>query len=182
MKKTIIASAIALAAISGVANAAGNADAGTFDLNFSGTVSTTTCALEPSVGGIPGQNDIALGQTDKNQPGAEIDVVFKPTPASVAACGGAQSNFVMQWSGVGSSFEANGLKAKTGSTASDSYVQIKAVNAATNNSTVANTEKFLYEFDKDKVTGDGLQYKVNLLGGNEVGDMSATAQVNHWYK
>ncbi len=182
MKKTIIASAIALAAISGVANAAGNADAGTFDLNFTGTVSTTTCAIEPSVNGITGKNDIALGQTDKNQPGAEIDVVFKPTAASAAACGGAQSNFVMQWSGVGSSFETGGLKAKAGSLASDSHVQIKAVNAVANNNTVTTVEKTQYEFDKAKVTTDGLQYKVNLLGGTEVGDMSATAQVNHWYK
>lgn len=182
MKKTIIASAIALAAISGVANAAGNADAGTFDLNFTGTVSTTTCAIEPSVNGITGKNDIALGQTDKNQPGAEIDVVFKPTAASAAACGGAQSNFVMQWSGVGSSFETGGLKAKAGSAASDSHVQIKAVNAVSNNNAVTTAEKTQYEFDKAKVTTDGLQYKVNLLGGTEVGDMSATAQVNHWYK
>lgn len=182
MKKTIIASAIALAAISGMANAAGNADAGTFDLNFTGTVSSTTCAIEPSVNGVTGKNDIALGQTDKNQPGAEIDVVFKPTAASAAACGGAQSNFVMQWSGVGSSFETNGLKAKAGSAASDSHVQIKAVNAITNNNVVTTVEKTQYEFDKAKVTTDGLQYKVNLLGGSEVGDMSATAQVNHWYK
>lgn len=182
MKKTIIASAIALAAISGVANAAGNKDAGTFDLNFTGTVSTTTCALEPTVDGITGKTDIALGQADVGKAGEEIDVVFKPTAASAAACGGSQTNFVMQWNGVGSSFETNGLKAKQGSTASDSYVQIKAKNAATNNDTVANAEKFQYEFDKAKVTTDGLQYKVNLLGGQVVGEMSATAQVNHWYK
>lgn len=184
MKKTIIASAIALAAISGVANAAGNAnaDAGTFDLNFTGTVSTTTCALEPSVDGIAGKNDIYLGQTEKNIAGIEKEVTFKPTAASVTACGGAQSNFVMQWSGVGSSFETHGLKAKDDSLASDAHVQIKATNAATNNNTVANAENFQYEFDKAKVTTDGLKYKVNLLGGAQVGDMAATAQVKHWYK
>ncbi|HAP0333706.1 TPA: hypothetical protein IRR18_005344, partial [Escherichia coli] len=71
MKKTLISSVVALAAIvGGAANAAPNANAGTLDLNFSGTVSTTTCALDPSVGGVSGKNTVALGQTNPNTLGA----------------------------------------------------------------------------------------------------------------
>ncbi|CAD5756689.1 fimbrial protein PefA [Escherichia coli] len=181
MKKAIIASAITLAVFSGAANAgAPNLNAGTFDLNFSGTVSATTCALEPTVGGVNGKNDIALGQTNKGVKGEDVDVIFKPTAAAAATCAGT-TDFVMQWNGVGSSFESDGLKAATG-TATDSHVQIKAVNALTENNKVANVEGFQYTFAKDKVTGDGLQYKVALMGGTEVGDMTATAQVKHWYK
>ncbi|HAK5377183.1 TPA: hypothetical protein H1V70_004608 [Salmonella enterica] len=182
MKKTMIASLVALSALaSGMANAA-DPNAGTIDLTFEGTVSTQTCALEPSVNN-QANTKVRLGQTDKTKLGAEIDVVFKPTAASAAACGGATSNFVMQWEGAGkSAFGANGLSAETGSAASDSFVVIKAVNAATNNNTMANTEGFQYEFNKDKVTTDGLQYKVALQGGSVVGDMTAAATVKHWYK
>ncbi|MCQ1639677.1 hypothetical protein [Escherichia coli] len=186
MKKKIIASAIALVTFSGVVNAAPNLNAGTLNLDFSGTVSTTTCALDPTVNGISGKNEIALGQTEKGTKGIEVDVVFKPTAASATACAGAASDFVMQWGGVGSNFESKkGLKAKDGSTASDAYVQIKAVNAKAdgNNNLMADTDNFQYTFAKDKVSlAEGLKYKVNLLGGQTVGDMTATAQVNHWYK
>ncbi|ECW0471768.1 TPA: hypothetical protein R4G84_002877 [Salmonella enterica subsp. enterica serovar Mississippi] len=183
MKKTVIASVVALSALaSGMANAAPNANAGTMDLNFSGTVSTTTCALDPVVNGINGKNDIALGQTEINTKGVDVEVVFKPTAASAASCAGAQSDFVMQWEGVGSAFEANGLKAAAGSKASDSFVQIQATNAKTNNNTMASSEGFQYEFDKDTVAGDGLKYNVALMGGAQVGDMTATAKVQHWYK
>ncbi|HGG6427545.1 TPA: hypothetical protein ACJG67_004120 [Salmonella enterica subsp. enterica serovar Kottbus] len=182
MKKTMIASVVALTAlVSGVANAAPNANAGTMDLNFSGTVSTTTCALDPVVNGLNGKNDIALGQTDINTKGADVEVVFKPTAASSAACAGAASDFVMQWDGIGSTFEANGLKAASGA-ASDAHVQIKATNAKTNNNILASNDGFQYEFDKATVTTDGLKYNVALMGGALVGDMTAAAKVQHWYK
>ncbi len=181
--KTVIASVVALSAfISGMANAAPNANAGTIDLNFSGTVSTTTCALDPVVNGISGKNDIRLGQTDINTKGADIEVTFKPTAASATACAAATSDFMMVWEGVGSSFGTSGLAAKTGSLASDSFVQIKATNAKVNNNTLASTERFPYEFDKATVVGDGLKYNVALMGGSQVGDMTASAKVQHWYK
>ncbi len=184
MKKSIIASVIALAAFSGAANAANaapDANAGTIDLNFSGTVSTTTCALDPTVGGITGKNDIALGQTELNTKGADIEVIFKPTAASAAACNAATNDFVMQWEGVGSSFENQGLKAATGA-ASDSHVQIQATNAKTSNNTIAESDGFQYEFTSAEMKANGLKYKVALMGGSQVGDMTATAQVKHWYK
>lgn len=182
MKKTIIASVVALViAASGMANAApADKNAGTFDLNFAGTVSAVTCALEPTVDGVQGKNDIQLGQTEPTQKGQDISVVFKPTAAAAATCANATNNgFVMQWSGVGGKFDSNGLKAASGA-ADDAYVQITAVNAQ--NNVMANAENFQFIFDNSKVTGDGLQYKVNLLGGTKVGDMTATAQVKHWYK
>ncbi len=179
MKKTIIASVIALA--SGVAHAAPDANAGTIDLNFIGTVSTTTCALEPSVGGVSGKNEIQLGQTNPNALGADVEVVFKPTADSAVSCQAGTTDFVMQWEGVGSQIDAKGLKA-SGGQATDAYVQIKATNAKANNNTMATTERFQYEFDSNEVKGDGLKYTMNLMGGQVVGDMSATARVNHWYK
>jgi type 1 fimbria pilin len=183
MKKAIIASiasVIALTMGAGVAHAANNANAGTIDLNFSGTVSTTTCALEPEVGGKNGIMGIQLGQTDKNTKGADIEVVFKPTAAAANACSGT-SNFVMQWNGVGAAFDSHGLKA-SGGAATDSYVLVKATNAQTNNNQQVNADGFQYEFAKDKVTGEGMKYTMNLMGGAEVGDMTAAAQVKHWYK
>ncbi len=182
MKKTLISSVVALAAIvGGAANAAPNANAGTLDLNFSGTVSTTTCALDPSVGGVSGKNTVALGQTNPNTLGADVEVVFKPTTDSVASCNAGNTDFVMQWEGVGSQINANGLQASSGA-ASDSYVQIKATNSKTNVNKMATTERFQYEFEPSVVKGDGLKYTMNLKGGSIVGDMMATARVNYWYK
>ncbi|MCU6343552.1 hypothetical protein KSU16_16195 [Escherichia coli] len=180
MKKAIIASVIALTMGAGVAHAANNANAGTIDLNFSGTVSTTTCALEPEVGGKNGIMGIQLGQTDKNTKGADIEVVFKPTADSATACAAATTDFVMQWDGVGSVFSADGLKA-SGGAATDSYVLVKATNAKVNNNQQVNADGFQYEFSKDDVIS-GLKYTMNLMGGAVVGDMTAAAQVKHWYK
>ncbi|CAD5758952.1 fimbrial protein PefA [Escherichia coli] len=183
MKKAIIASAITLAVFSGAANAAGDLNAGTFDLNFSGTVSTTTCALEPTINGVGGKNDIALGQTDVNTLGKKVDVVFKPTAAGATGCAAnnGANEFIMQWNAVGSSFETAGLKAASGA-AGNSHVQIESVNATTGNGTFITQDGFQFTFPKAAVTGAGLQYKVALMGGDQVGDMTATAQVKHWYK
>ena len=175
MKKAIIASVIALGMGAGVASAAPNANAGTLDLNFEGTVSTTTCALDLDSKNIP------LGQTNPNTKGVDVEIVFKPTPASLASCQAGTTDFVMQWEGKGSSFTSEGLSAASGE-AHDAHVQISATNAKVNNNTMATTEKFQYEFDKDKVVGEGLKYKVALMGGPTVGDMKAAAVVNHWYK
>ena len=180
MKKNIVASVIALIMGVGVAHAANNANAGTIDLGFSGTVSSTTCALVPEVGGKNGVVDIALGQTDKNFKGADIEVTFKPAADSAAACAAATTDFVMQWSGVGSVFSASGLKA-SGGAATDSYVLVKATNAKVNNNKQVNADGFQYEFNKSDVVS-GLKYTMNLQGGAKVGDMTAAAQVKHWYK
>ncbi|HBA3615017.1 TPA: hypothetical protein J5F84_004894 [Escherichia coli] len=188
MKKTIVASVIALAAVAaGAANAAtatGDKTAGTLDLNFVGTVSAVTCALEPSVDGVKSKNDIQLGQVKLGQgnKGEDIIVAFKPTPDSVTSCTHAGGDgFVMQWSGVGVAFDSNGLKATSG-LADDAYVQIASVNSRTPDTMIASDNQQVV-FDNDKVTsGDGLQYKVNLVSGTKVGDMTTTAQVKHWYK
>lgn len=182
MKKAIIASVIALGMGAGVANAAPDKNAGTTDLNFEGTVSATTCALVPEVDGKNGVMDVKLGQTNPNTKGQDVEVVFKPAAASLSSCQAATTDFVMSWEGKGSSFGTNGLAAAAGSTASDSFVQISATNAKVNNNTMATAEKFQYEFAKDTVVGDGLKYNVALMGGNTVGDMTAAATVNYWYK
>lgn len=182
MKKAIIASVIAMAmgAMGSAYAAENNANAGTIDLNFQGTVSDKTCALTPVVNGKTGVMNVQLGQTNKNTKGADIEVVFKPTAESAADCAGATTDFIMQWEGVGSAFEAKGLKASGGS-ATDAYVLVKATNAKTNNSEQVNKNGYQYEFAKDSVV-DGLKYTMNLQGGTVVGDMTAAAQVKHWYK
>ncbi|WP_089644578.1 hypothetical protein [Escherichia coli] len=179
MKKAIIASAVALATLSGAANA-NNAATGIFDLNFVGTVSQNTCALEVD-GAQNNSMTINLEQAKVNSLGKTFEIVFKPTAASAADCAAATTDFVMQWNGVGSQFETGGLKAASGA-AADSHVQIKATNAKTNNNTIVETEGYQYEFTKDNVTGDGLKYEVALMGGSTVGDMTAAATVKHWYK
>lgn len=179
MKKAIIASAVALATLSGAANA-NNAATGIFDLNFVGTVSQNTCALEVA-GAQKNSMTINLEQTTPNAVKKSFEIAFKPTADSAASCAAATTDFVMQWEGVGSRFETGGLKAASGA-AIDSHVQIKATNAKTNNNKIVETEGYQYEFAKDTVTGDGLKYEVALMGGNAVGDMTAAATVKHWYK
>ncbi|WP_097469894.1 hypothetical protein [Escherichia coli] len=182
MKKTIIASVIAFASVAATSVfAAPAANVGTMDLNFSGTVSTTTCGLEATVNGVTGNNNITLGQTNPNTLGVPVDVIFKPTADSKASCQAGVTDFVMQWDGVGSAFENGGLKAARGA-ASDSHVQVKATNAKVNNNVLAEKNGQQYEFGADTVNGEGLKYSVALMGGNVVGDMEATAQVKHWYK
>lgn len=182
MKKAIIASVIAMAmgAMGSAYAANNNADAGTIDLNFQGTVSSKTCALTPVVNGKTGVMNVQLGQTNKGVKGADVEVVFKPTAESVTDCAEATSDFVMQWEGVGSAFETKGLKA-SGGVATDAHVLVKATNAKTNNGAQVDKNGYQYEFAKESVA-DGLKYTMNLLGGSVVGDMTAAAQVKHWYK
>lgn len=180
MKKAIIASAVALATLSGAANA-NNAATGIFDLNFVGTVSQNTCALEVD-GAQNNSMTINLEQTNPNTLGKTFDIVFKPTAASLADCTAATTDFVMQWNGVGSQFGTGGLAPASGA-AADSRVQIKATNAkSANNNKMVETDGEQYEFTKDNVIGDGLKYEVALMGGSTVGDMAAAATVKHWYK
>lgn len=182
MKKAIIASVIAMTMGGmGSAYAAENSlGAGTIDLSFQGTVSSKTCALTPVVNGKTGIMNVQLGQTNKETTGADIEVVFKPTADSAADCADATTDFIMQWDGVGSSFDVHGLKA-SGGVATDAYVLVKATNAKTNNGAHVDRNGYQYEFNKASVA-DGLKYTMNLKGGSKVGDMTAAAQVKHWYK
>lgn len=182
MKKAIIASVIAMTmgAMGSAYAAENNPSSGTIDLSFQGTVSSKTCALTPEVDGKTGVMNVQLGQTNKNTTGADIEVVFKPTADSAADCAGATADFVMQWDGVGSAFGTHGLKA-SGGAATDAYVLVKATNAKTNNDAQVDRNGYQYEFDKASVA-DGLKYTMNLKGGSVVGDMTAAAQVKHWYK
>lgn len=181
MKKSILASVIALGMVSGLAQAAGN------EVQFVGSVVTDTCDLEASeIGSNAGlvKNIIALGQTAKGEAGKEVTFAFKPVnnAGNQTNCQGLDSNskVVITWNS--NAFDGqNGLKALSGA-ASDAFVKVQALNANAGNNVVMLTSGASQEFAAAKLTSDGLQYKAQLVGGQKAGDFQTASKFTVYYK
>lgn len=80
MKKSIIASIIALGVLGGTAHAAN-------EVTFLGSVSATTCDLTTSVNGAAQPNQVVqLGTVQANQPGNFVDFAMKPVDPNAQGC------------------------------------------------------------------------------------------------
>ncbi|ENE26187.1 hypothetical protein [Escherichia coli] len=183
MKKSILASVIALGMVSGLAQAAGN------EVQFVGSVVATTCDLEASGTGSDAglvKNIIELGQTKINTPGKEVTFAFKPVNNAQnqqnceQLAAGPNSKVVLTWNS--NAFDGqNGLGAISGA-ASDAFVKVQALNADTNNNVVMLTSGASQEFAAAKLASDGLQYKAQLVGKTTPGDFQTASKFTVYYK
>lgn len=184
MKKSIIASLVALGVVSGLAQAADH------DVTFQGSVTTVTCDLDVSGAGVNGNlpNMVDLGQAkigDVNS-GKVVDFVFKPsqTAGNQAACDAMDASKAATLTWFGSTFDGNGL-GKTGGTAEGAHVKLMATNATSaNNSQPVTASGTAHEFSAGnlKTGGDGLKYSAQLIPGASAGSFEAVARYALSYK
>ncbi|EEP4893764.1 fimbrial protein [Salmonella enterica] len=175
MKKQFLAvSALALAVMSGSALAAPQ------DVQFVGTVTDVTCDIKPEVNGTTG-NYVQLGNVNKGQTGAEMLFALKADGGTGNVCSTAVANKTATVSWIGG-FNGEGLTAKTG-TATDAVALITTVNASGQNQVTMTSAGTDAEFNAAKLTnGDGLQYKAQLKGGQQLGDYISSAAFLVQYK
>lgn len=182
MKKSILASVIALGLVSGLTHAAEN------EVQFVGSVVKTTCDLEasgtgPNAGLV--KNVIELGQATTGMPGKDVNFAFKPVNEGNNVQNCAQlaqdgiSTVALTWNS--NAFNGTGLAAISG-TASDAYVEVKATNAKVGNDEVMTTSGAVQEFDATKLSSEGLQYQAKLIGGNKPGDFKTASKFTFYYK
>lgn len=184
MKKSIIASVIALGMVSGLAQAAVN------EVQFHGTVSTVTCDLAPSVDGSlnPNGNRIELGDLKIGQKGQVVKFSFKPTtqdPANVTACNdiAKDPNKTVSMTWRSDKFGAKGLGIITGD-AKDSFVNIAPVNDKGAGKDIITANNTTHEFSASMLAdgAEGLKYSAFLQAGQQAGDFQTAATFTMAYK
>lgn len=185
MKKSIIASVVALGMVSGLAQAAVN------EVQFLGNVTTVSCDLVPSVDGSKNPNGVSqiqLGDVATNATGKTVGFTFKPAGGTQNedACDkfaqAANSALELTWSG--DKFTNNGLGVLDGYAASGSNVQITPVNSTNAQASYikANGEKHAFNGSVLAKGGDGLKYNAVLQAGPTPGAFAAAATFNVTYK
>lgn len=191
MKKSMIASLVALGLVSGLAQAADK------EVKFVGSVTAVTCDIEPSVDGSDSMlpNTIQLGAVAKGAAGKEIDFRFKPsvTAGNQSSCDSMQDNGTVSLTWTGDTFsgqglgiipalDANGNPLSTAQ-ATDAFVEITPKNTKTASSFIQ-ASNTTHEFAPAtlKTGGDGLQYKAVLKGGQIAGAFQTAAKFNFSYK
>lgn len=185
MKKSIIASIVALGMASGMAQAATN------EVQFHGNVTTVTCDLTPSIDGSLNPNGpgmIELGDVKVGGEGKVVRFAFKPasdtsnaTACNAIATSGTTNNVILTW--AGSKFDSAGLGALDGSAAVDSHVEIKPVNskAQTPAFVKASGEQNAFAPAVLQQGAEGLRYEAKLKAGQTAGDFKAAATFNMTY-
>ncbi|MGP3592744.1 fimbrial protein [Vagococcus sp. WN89Y] len=181
MKKSIIASVVALGLVSGLAQAAEK------EIEFVGSVTKVTCSIVPVVDGAITLNPsvIKLGNVQPNARGKVVNFAFKPNPTATNrdVCNAMDDNgtAVLTWSG--DKFSTQGLQGISGS-ATDAVVEIKAVNTKTGASDIVTASGTQHEFAPSllKKGGEGLKYKAQLVSGIQAGDFKTAAKFNFSYK
>ncbi|EDZ0968101.1 fimbrial protein [Salmonella enterica] len=118
-------------------SSAASANSGT--INFSGTITSATCAISPVVGGGVA-NSIDLGTPGTDLMGAKT-VNFSLTPAGSSTAGClAKTAADIAWSAP--NMDAAGL-GNSGGSATGVSLQLKATNAATANNLVSDTNRVI---------------------------------------
>lgn len=173
MKKSIIASIIALGVLGGAANAANN------EVTFLGAVNATTCDLTTSVNGAAQPNQVVqLGTVAPKGTGDVVDFAMKPADPTAAGCQNlAGKTVTISW--ASSALGAEGFSATSGA-ADDATVLVNSVNSKAPGVVNANTH--IIDFDGANLTGDGLKFNAQLQGGNKEGDFKSVASFAVAYK
>lgn len=177
MKKSIIASVIALGMIGGVAHAAGNNT-----VIFHGAVSDTTCDIVPSVNGqVVADSTIALGTVSAGHAGAEKEFVMKAKNVNDPACKALTNQQTATVSWASAFLNGTGLIADAASsTATDAMVLLESKNAKNAGAITASAN--IAEFTADKVVGEGLKFAAKAQGGQEKGTFQTSASFSIAYK
>ncbi|HGE5896299.1 TPA: hypothetical protein ACGGRP_004432 [Escherichia coli] len=171
MKKLIIASVVAFS----LASAASHAANGT--VNFIGTVTAPTCDIV--IGGTVsgGSNTIDLGSATIGHSGTVKDFTLAASPATT--CTAYTGDIEVSWQAAA----LNNKGVVSHGTASDAYATLTAVNSKTANQSVNSTNNaVLFDGDKLKTGGDGLQFKTQLMGGTTAGAYQSTISYMVAYK
>ncbi len=174
MKKSIIASIIALGVLGGTAHAAN-------EVTFLGSVSATTCDLTTSVNGAAQPNQVVqLGTVQAGQEGTAVDFAMKPANPGSLGCQGLDTKTVtVSWASA--ALNADGFGA-TGGAATDATVLVNNVNAKTNPGAAVNANASTVEFNGADLNTDGLKFQAKLKGGQTVGDFKSVASFAVAYK
>lgn len=185
MKKSVIASIVALGLVSGLAQAAP-----TNEVQFHGSVTATTCDIEASVDGSlnpGGANRIELGDVAIGGTGKTVAFSFKPVQdqQNLTACDAiAAGNKTPELTWTGVKFGSQGLGMLVGA-AADAHVKITPVNDKGQNKTFINATNTKHTFDANVLSsanGDGLKYSALLEAGQTPGDFQTAANFNLTYK
>lgn len=185
MKKSIIASVIALGMVSGVAQAAAPQQ----DVTFTGSVTAVTCDLsitgEGANGSLP--NQVALGTAKVGEKAQPVEFIFKPSQVAgnQAACDQMQDGNKASITWFGSTFDGTALTNASGS-ATGAYVEIKATNAdGSDNNKVVKASDTEHKFPAAllKTGGEGLKYSAQLdATGAQAGSVETVARYAFSYK
>ncbi|EEK2882653.1 hypothetical protein M8V57_004353 [Salmonella enterica] len=171
MKKMIIASAIAFS----IASVASYAATGT--VNFVGTVTAPTCDIVVNGATSGGSNTIDLGTTTVGVGGTAKDFTLMASPATT--CTAHTGDVEVSWQAA--ALNDKGI-VSTG-TATGAYATLTAVNSKTANQPVNSTNNaVLFEGEKLKTGGEGLQFKTQLVGGQVAGAYQSTISYMVAYK
>lgn len=177
MKKSIIASVIALGMVSGIAHAA---DAQTGEVLFTGSVTTETCNIVTDVDGGTAKDTVQLGTVKPNGMGAYKNFAFKAADPADAACVAlAASGKTASVTLNSGALNANGLGVTNGG-ATDAYVLLASTNAKTDVNIT--TSKRVAEFDVANIVTDGLKFKAGLKAGAKSGDFNSAVAFTMSYK
>ncbi|WP_088552411.1 fimbrial protein [Escherichia coli] len=177
MKKSIIASVIALGLMGGVAHADSNNT-----VIFQGAVSATTCDLVPSQNGqLLADSTVYLGTVAPGVEGQAKEFVLKAKDSTDATCKGLTDQQTATVSWVSTFLNGDGLIADPdNSEAADAQVLLNSVNAK--NPGAITSSAHTAEFTADKVIGDGLKFSAKAKGGTTVGSFQTAASFSVWYK
>lgn len=184
MKKSIIASVVALGMVSGLAQAAVN------EVQFLGNVTTVSCDLVASADGSKnpnGPSQIQLGDVATNATGKIVGFAFKPAKGTQneEACDkfAQDTNSALELTWSGDKFTNDGLGVLDGYAASGSNVQITPVNSTNAKAYIkANGEKHAFNGSVLAKGGEGLKYNAVLQAGPTPGAFAAAATFNVTYK
>ncbi|HGB9752373.1 TPA: fimbrial protein [Escherichia coli] len=155
MKKVFIASAIAMSMAAGSAMASQQAE-----IQFLGVVTETTCDITSSVDGNV-SDVVQLGTVQKGQSGQEKNIVLKAKDTTTCT-GLAGKTATIQFVG---DLGDKGLN-NTNGTAQDATVELKTANGKTNAVQEVKKGSNSVEFEADKVSTDGYQFKAKLVSAS----------------
>ncbi|MFM1001192.1 fimbrial protein [Yersinia enterocolitica] len=172
MKKSIIASVVALGLVGGTAHAASN------EVQFWGAVTAETCDLQPEFndGGMI-SNIVNLGSVKATGTGNPVDFALKPVDPTSPGCAAIAvpgKTATISWASP--AFSAQGLKAMSG-TATDAGVLLTAKKSGAdgNSDTAINSSVKSAVFPAQQITQHGLAFTAQLKAGNDVGDFQSAA-------
>lgn len=179
MKKSIIASVIALGLMGGVAHAADSNNT----VIFHGSVSATTCDLVPSQNGqLLAASTINLGTVAPGAEGQAQEFVLKAKNANDAGCKNltAQKTATVSWRSA--FLNASGLVADpSNSVASDAQVLLNNVNGINQGAAITASANSA-DFAADKIISEGLQFSAKAKGGATPGTFQTAASFSVAYK
>lgn len=178
MKKSIIASVIALAMMGGIAHAADSQNT----VIFHGAVSATTCDVAPSQNGhYLADSTVALGTVAPGAEGQATEFVIKAKDPNNQACAGLTSQQTATVSWTSALMNGTGLAADVNnSVATDAQVLLSSVNAKNAGAITASANTA--DFEANLLVGDGLKFSAKPKGGNESGTFQTAASFSVAYK